>query len=130
MVWASLVFLSSAAIVISDPGIVITAETLGLELPFAWTLLPFDTLYVVITFVWFLRGWKTLRQHPIRPEWTRVNTAFLVLAVLLTPLAYILFNAGELHGKMDQAAVALTFIQYIIINLSLIPWRARGPEFR
>lgn len=68
---------------------------------------------------------KALRQHPVRPEWTGVNTAFLVLAVLLIPLEYILFYTGELHSKIDQAAVALTFIQYIIINLFLIPWRTR-----
>src|SRR5690606_30849598 len=47
LVWALLLFLSSLAIVISDPGIVITAETLGLEIPFVWLFLPLDTIYLI-----------------------------------------------------------------------------------
>lgn len=130
MVWALLLFLSSVAIVLSDPGIVVTAETLGLELPYAWTLLPLDAIYVAITFIWFLRERQDLKQRPrpkpVLPKWTRFNTIFLILAALLLPLEYVLFNTGELHGTADQAAVALTFVQYILINISLFPWKPRS----
>jgi hypothetical protein len=130
LVWALLLFLSSLAIVVSDPGIVITAETLRLEVPYAWFVFPLDFLYAAITFIWFLRERRNLRQRPLqkpeRPEWTRINTAFLIVAVLFIPMEYVLFNAGELHGTTDQAAVALTFIQYICINLSLIPWNPKS----
>lgn len=131
-VWALLLFLSSMAIVLSDPGIVVTADTLGLEIPYAWTVFPMDLIYFVLTFIWFLRGRRILKQRPpqkpVKPRWTRINTMFLILAVLLVPLEYALFNAGELHGSQDQAAVALTFIQYILINLSLIPWKMRADK--
>lgn len=124
MVWALLLFLSSIAIVLSEPGIVIHAETLGLELPYAWSFLPLDSIYVVITFIWFIRGREDLKQRSSdMPKWTGINTIFLLLAVIFIPLEYVLFNAGELHGTADQVAVALTFIQYILINLSLIPWK-------
>lgn len=125
IVWASLLFLSSLAIFISDPGMVITGETLSLELPFAWTLLPFDTLYFVITLIWFIRVRQDMKQRPDQqfPKWTTLNTLFLILAIMLIPVEYVLFNAGELHGSTDQAAVILTFIQYVVINLCLVPWK-------
>lgn len=131
LVWAFLLFLSSAAIVLTEPGIVVTAETLGIEIPYAWFIFPFDTIYAAITFIWFLRerrGVMRRRQKFERPEWNRLNTVFLILAVLFIPLEYVCFNAGELHGTMDQVAVALTFIQYIFINLALVPWKRRSTE--
>lgn len=132
LIWAFLLFLSTIAIFVSDPGIVITGETLALEIPLAWTLLPFDTLYFVATLIWFVLS----RQDNIRntqvydslkwPKWTSVNSIFLIIAVILVPLEYFFFNAGELHGTMDQVAVILTFVQYTFINLSLVPWRRKA----
>lgn len=83
-----------------------------------------DALYFALTLIWFVRGRKhDAHQKPDKHAWTKTNTLFLVLAVLLVPLTYVFFNTGELHGPTNQVAVMLTFVQYILINLSLVPWK-------
>lgn len=130
LAWACLKFLSSLAIVIAEPGLVLQGETLRLEIPFAWTVFPADLLYFAAVLIWFWRAGRERKEPraagPDKPAWTPRNTAFLVLALLLVPVEALLFNAGELHGPMDQAAVALTFAQYAAINLSLVPWRKKA----
>lgn len=126
LIWAGLLFLSSAAIVAAEPGTMIVAETLGLELSYAWFIFPLDSIYLLITLTWFVlnRQHYVLQDKPVL-RWRLANTIFLLLAVLFIPLEYVFFNRGELHGFDNQIAVALTFVQYGLINLSLYPWKGK-----
>lgn len=67
-IWATLLLLSSLAIVVSDPQIKIIAETLHMELPYAFVVLPFDVLFFTLTLVWLIKYRKTNREYTI-PRW-------------------------------------------------------------
>jgi hypothetical protein len=72
-IWVCLLFSSSLVIILSDPGTKIVAETLHIELPYMWVILPFDALFFVITAVWMI-FYRKMNGGVPRPRWIRVNS--------------------------------------------------------
>lgn len=121
LVWIALLLLSSIAIVASDPGVKIVADTLNMEIPYALTVLPLDMLSFLLAVIWLASG-RRRKQETMTMQWKRVNTALLVFAAALFVPEYIALNAGEQHGMYDRIGVALTFVQWVLLNLSFLPW--------
>jgi hypothetical protein len=120
--WIALLFFSSLALVISDPGAMVQAETLHTEFPYAWVIFPFDALFFVLMAVWMIRFSKT--TPPSRAaRWNHVNSVLIAVAVALLPVEYALLNGGEQHGLLDGAGITVTLIQWIMLNLAFYPWK-------
>jgi len=120
LAWMLLLFASSSAIVLADPATKLVLDTLHLELPYVWVIFPLDLVFFILTAVWVFQSRQ--RTAPAQPPWNRTNTVLLLLAVILLPVEYMLFNSGEQHGMADGAGVAVTFVQWVLLNLSFIPW--------
>jgi CheY-like chemotaxis protein len=123
-VWVLLLFSSSLAIMLSDPKTTITAETLHAEIPYM-AVFFLDTLLFIMTAAWMiLFGSKNAEAS--NSGWSRANSVLLVIAVGLIPVEYVLFNGGEQHGLLDGVGVFVTFVQWVILNLALYPWKTYG----
>jgi hypothetical protein len=66
---------------------------------------------------------KSLSRAPIG----RINFIFLGIFASLIPLQIFLFTSGEHHGVTDRYAIYITYTQWIIFNLGVIPWRRVNP---
>jgi hypothetical protein len=123
-IWVFLLFSSSLVIILSDPKTKIVAETLQVELPYMWVILPFDALFFILTTVWII-FFRKMNRTVSRPRWKCVNSTLVAVAIGLIPVEYILFNAGEQHGLLDGVGVFVTLIQWLILNLAFYPWNTR-----
>lgn len=72
-IWVFLLFSTSLAIILSDPGAKIVAETLHIELSYKWVIFPIDALFFVITAVWMIFFRKINEKVP-KPRWIRMNS--------------------------------------------------------
>ncbi len=72
----------------------------------------------------------TLRDVPTRTvaAWTRTNTSWLAVLMLLLPVQFVLLRFGEPHGLTDRIGVVLTIIQCLTLGRIFRPAAARnGP---
>jgi hypothetical protein len=126
-VWVCFLFGSSLAIVVSDPGTRVFADTLHTDFSYAWVIFPLDALLFAITVVWMF-FFRKRNPGVSQPKWMRVNSVLLAVAVGLIAVEYAVFNAGEQHGFMDGIGILITLMQWVILNLAFIPWNTFGKK--
>lgn len=102
-------------------------DTLGIDVSLAWVGPLLYGGFALLAIVWVVRDLKSGRET-VSPEWTRLNRAFLTIALVLLPIQFVLLRFGEQHGPRDQVGVILTMLQWVLINLSFVPWSKRIVE--
>ena len=100
-------------------------DTLGVDVSLAWIGPLFFGGFALLSIVWVVRDLKRRREKVI-VEWTRANRLFLLLALCLLPIQFVLLRFGEPHGPRDQVGVILTMVQWLLINWALLPWPNRA----
>ncbi len=123
-IWVFILFSSSIALLIHDPKAKIIAESLQIELPYAIIILPFDVIACVLLSIWLIRE-RHSEKKVVIPPWNRINTMYLLGVISIFPIEFFVFNVGDQHGLLDKVGVLLTFIQWIMINLSFYPWKGK-----
>ena len=96
-------------------------DTLGVDVSLAWVGPLFFGGFALLSVLWVIRDLRRERDRTA-PEWKRANYVFLLIAVSLLPIQFLLLRFGEQHGPGDQAGVILTMCQWVLINLGLFPW--------
>ena len=100
-------------------------DTMGIDVSLAWVgPLVFGAI-ALASLVWVARDLRR-RERREAPPWTGRNTALLIATVSLLPLQLFLLRSGEPHGTTDKIGVVLTMLQWLLLNLSFVPWRPRG----
>ena len=99
-------------------------DTLGVDVSLAWVGPLLFGGIALLSIFWVVRDLRSGRE-PVEVEWTRANRIFLVIALGLLPIQFVLLRFGEPHGTRDQLGVVLTMLQWLIINWALIPWPKR-----
>ena len=100
-------------------------DTMGIDVSLAWVgPLVFGAI-ALASLAWVVRDLRR-RQPRVAPPWTGRNTALHIAAVSLLPLQLFLLRAGEPHGTTDKIGVVLTMLQWLLLNLSFVPWRRRS----
>lgn len=69
--------------------------------------------------------WSLLdRRHDAvepRPAWTRGNAARLIVAVVLFPVALVLFRYGSDYDWITATAIGVTIVQWVTLHEALAP---------
>lgn len=99
-------------------------DTLGVDVSLAWVGPLLFGGVALLSFFWVARDLMRTRESVV-VEWTRANRIFLLIALSLLPIQYVLLGFGEQHGPTDQVGVILTMCQWVIINGALLPWPKR-----
>lgn len=99
-------------------------DSLGVDVSLAWAGPLFFGGLALLSIFWVVRDLRRTREK-VLIEWTLTNRIFLLIALLLLPIQFVLLNSGEPHGPGDQAGVILTMLQWWFIYFALFPWPAR-----
>lgn len=97
-----------------------SGATLGVEIPLRGLGLP-GILFFGLAIYWSIQQWSVNFLNT-QTEWLLWNSLLFTVALLLLPVLYDFYNKGPHHGKWDQIAVYLTMAQWLIINLSFLPF--------
>ena len=103
-------------------------DTLGVDVSLAWVGPLLYGGFGLLAIVWVIRDLRSGREK-VSPEWSRLSRVLLLIAVVLLPIQFILLRFGEQHGPRDQVGVILTMLQWVLINLSFVPWSKRMVEY-
>lgn len=96
-------------------------DSLGVNISLAWVgPLLFGGL-ALLSFFWVARDLRSHRAR-VQVEWTRANRILMLVALALIPIQIWLLRSGEPHGTRDQVGVIVTMVQWVVINLSLLPF--------
>jgi hypothetical protein len=99
-------------------------DTLGVDVSVAWVGPLFWSVLTVLSILWVVRDLKTGVAKET-PKWDRSNWVLLSVAAAMLPLQFILLRFGQPHGTTDQIGVILTMLQWVVLNLSFVPWASR-----
>ncbi|HEX6650895.1 MAG TPA: hypothetical protein VF075_15195 [Pyrinomonadaceae bacterium] len=102
-------------------------DTLGVDVSLAWVGPLLYGGFALLAIVWVTRDLRSGRDK-VTSEWTRLSRVLLLIAVVLLPIQFVLLRFGEQHGPRDQVGVILTMLQWVLINLSFVPWSKRIVE--
>lgn len=100
-------------------------DTLGVDVSLAWVGPLFWGGLALLSLLWVVRDLKNNDAGIERPRWTKPNKTLLSLVILLIPVQFVLLRFGVPHGTTDQIGVLLTMAQWVLVNLSLVPWRSK-----
>ncbi|MBN1326506.1 MAG: hypothetical protein JW996_01010 [Candidatus Cloacimonetes bacterium] len=95
----------------------VTFGAWGISLSLIWLIIPF-AFFSVLTLLLVRQEIKGIVPVPIY-EWSKINWSMLAGAVLILPLAYILFHLGTGFNLMVKLAIIITIIQWILLAESL-----------
>jgi len=96
-------------------------DTFGVDVSLAWVGPVFAGGFALLSILWVVRDLRR-RQEKVVPKWSRANRVFILIALGLLPIQFVLLRFGEQHGTRDQLGVVLTMTQWVLINLALFPW--------
>jgi hypothetical protein len=99
-------------------------DTLGIDISVAWAAPLFWSVLTLLSVKWVSRNLKR-NERRIIPAWNRTNKLLLAAALSLLPLQFVLLRFGAQHGANDQIGVILTMLQWMLLNLSFVKWRAK-----
>lgn len=99
-------------------------DTLGVDISVAWVGPLFWSVLTVLSILWVVRDLKTGVAKETR-KWDLANWVLLSVAAAMLPLQFILLSFGEPNGTTDQIGVILTMLQWVVLNLSFVPWASR-----
>jgi hypothetical protein len=102
-------------------------DTLGVDVSLAWVGPLLYGAFALLAIVWVIRDLRSARER-VTPEWARLSRVLLLIAVILLPIQFVLLRFGEQHSPRDQMGVILTMLQWVLINLSFVPWSKRIVE--
>ena len=89
----------------------------GVNVPFAWLAPPF-ALFAVLAVLLVVR--ETSGSLPVLVfAWRQIHWAKLGIAVLLLPVAFVLFRIGEGYDTMVMIATAATVLVWILLAEAL-----------
>ena len=100
-------------------------DTLGVDVSLAWVGPVFAGGFALLSIFWVVRDLRA-KQKKVIPEWRRANLIFLLIALSLLPIQFVLLRFGEPHGPRDQVGVILTMMQWLLILWAMFPWSARN----
>ena len=100
-------------------------DTLGVDVSLAWVGPMLFGGIAILSLFWVVRDLKSKRGKVV-VEWSRTNRLFLLLALTLVPIQFVLLRFGVQHGPRDQAGVILTMFQWLVINWAMFPWPKRA----
>jgi hypothetical protein len=100
-------------------------DTLGVDVSLAWVGPVLYGGFALLAILWVIRDLRSERLK-VSPDWSRLNRVLLLIAVVLLPIQFVLLRFGEQHGPRDQVGVILTMLQWVLINLSFVPWSSRA----
>jgi len=86
----------------------------GVSISFIWFIVPFVLfLFLAISLVvQEIRGNYTIPSY----DWAKINWKYLVIALLLFPVALLFFQLGTGFNWLAKIAVAATIIQWILLT--------------
>jgi hypothetical protein len=91
----------------------ISFGTWGITLSLNWLLAPFLT-FLILSIILVIQENRHSDSIPVF-GWDQINLKFMVLALILFPLALFLFQIGEGFDLKVKLAVIVTIIQWIIL---------------
>lgn len=101
-------------------------DTLDFEMSLAWAAL-IPTVFAALAIWWVVRQARLGRSAVGQPPaWTKANRVIGWIALALVPLQFGLLRPGEPHDATDQIGVLLTMLQWVLLNLAVVPWRSRA----
>jgi hypothetical protein len=98
---------------------VFRGDTLGMEVSLAWVAPVLSALFLALTLRWSIR--QSRRPEPTPPTWSRTNTIWLSLLVLLLPVQFLLLRSGSPGSTNDVVGVILTIAQWLLLGVALYP---------
>lgn len=100
-------------------------DTLGVDVSLAWVGPLLFGGFALLSVIWVVRDLRRTRERVVI-GWTRANWIFLLIALALLPIQFVLLRFGEQHGPRDQAGVILTMVQWMFVCWALLPWSKRA----
>jgi hypothetical protein len=104
-------------------------NSLGVDISLAWVGPVLFGGVALLSFFWVMRDLRRDRGK-VEVEWANANRIIGLIAVLLLPIQIVLLTSGEPHGAGDQAGVIVTIVQWILINLALVPFAVPKTDLR
>lgn len=123
--WTSIIFAGTFARAwSSSEGYRFRGDTMGIDVDITWTMPALDGLVLLLAAIWVFREWRAPRRRTL-PRWTKLNALFLWPVVLLLPFQVVLLRVGPMHDTTDVIGWILTYAEWVLINLALLPWQER-----
>lgn len=98
----------------------------GVSVPLTILIVPFAG-FLILTMAWIARERRSTHHRVERP-WTAIDLRALIIAVLLLPIAIVLFRIGEGIDWYTRLATASTVAQWILLAGALSNPEARDNE--
>ncbi|MFZ1685930.1 MAG: hypothetical protein WAU70_00795 [Flavobacteriales bacterium] len=123
--WHLFLSIGITAVVLQDPdGFHVQGDTMGMDIDLAVVGPVFFGLWAVLTLCWILRDGRRGASAPV-PPWTRGNTRWLLVLLLLLPIQYVLLHNGAPESREDQVGVLLTVAQWLLLGVVFAPRTAK-----
>jgi hypothetical protein len=97
-------------------------QTLGISLPHFWANVFPAAVAWSLALIFVLRNWR--RPEPPVARWTRRNTLFAGIAVILLLATAVLLNLGPQHGTWDRAGIGTLYAGLFAAMAALARWRS------
>ena len=104
-------------------------DTLGVDISLAWVGPLLFGGVALLSFFWVMRDLWSDREK-VDVEWATANRIFGFIALGLIPVQIVLLTSGQPHGFRDQAGVIVTIVQWILINMALMPFAVAKSNLR
>lgn len=96
-------------------------DTLGVDVSLAWVAPTAYGIFLILTVVWAFRNTRGEWSEPV-PPWSRKNSVWLTLLVLLLPIQFVLLHFGSPQSTSDVIGVFITIFQWLFVAKAFRPY--------
>jgi len=126
--WCALMFTSSLTTAIDNPGgYRFRGDTMGIDVNLTYTMPSLLGGLLILASWWVLRDTVRPTTRTV-PKWISINSKFLIPVLVLVPFQVVLLRFGPMHDVTDKIGWILTYTEWILVNLALLPWARRNPS--
>lgn len=127
LTWFLILIVESGSWFFSE-NVQIKGDTFGYDfaMPIGKLVFPLDLLFLFLSCFWIIRDIRSKKY--VRPTpWNKINRNLFIHFFCLLPVQFILLRFFDHNEIFDQIGVFLTIFQWILLNLSLYPWKVQSP---
>ncbi|MCR2823753.1 hypothetical protein [Lederbergia panacisoli] len=121
--WLILLVIESGTMFFSQETIYFKGETLGTEFAIGKVIFPIDLLFLILSSIWVIRNVKKTRSKK-KIAWRKENRILLTAFFIVFPIQLITLRFFDHNIIFDQVGVALTMLQWLLLNLAFYPWQS------
>lgn len=122
LIWCAVNLIGTLIIVLDDPSRYrFRGDTMGIDINMAWFMPALKGGLLLAAMAWVVREWRSPRQNTAI-TWTRKNSRYLLPVIILVPFQILLLRLGPMHDWTDKLGWILTYSEWVLINLALLPW--------